>query len=143
MKNTIIIILIIIVCIIISFGYIYSSYNSTIQQVNQFNKEYEYYNQKEVTGAQIATLINKAIDNNTKNKIQKDEKGMYIEDELYSIKIDIKITESNKTFPMETISKVGMDQFVENFSIMNFKCTKIEYHTKSKRVKYVLFEQII
>ena len=43
---------------------------------------------------------------------------------------------------MEQIYKQGTEQFVQFFINEKFKCSKVEYHSKKNRIKYMLFEQI-
>ena len=43
---------------------------------------------------------------------------------------------------METLTKVGLEGFVQNFNLIQFKCTDIDYHEATKRVKSLTFEQI-
>ena len=43
---------------------------------------------------------------------------------------------------MEAISSLGPEKFIKNYNSMKFKCTKKEYHEKTKYIKYMLFEQI-
>ena len=35
-----------------------------------------------------------------------------------------------------------MDKFVQYYNQIKFKCTKIEYHKSTDKVKYMLIEQI-
>ena len=104
--------------------------------------EFEYYYEKEIQGIDIATIINKAIDNNIKYNVLKDDKGKYIENDETSIKVQIYILDNDKTYDMETIYGGGINNFVANYSAIKFKCTKIEYHKKTNRVKTIYIEQI-
>jgi len=142
MKKTISILLIIFICLILGFVYILIQYKADIRNLQSFNQEYEYYYDKTIEGTQIATVINKAINNNEVNNIAKDNKGRYIENESNSIKVEIYIKDNDTTYSMETIYNNGAEQFVSSFSLEDFKCTKIEYHESTKKVKYLLFEQI-
>lgn len=139
MKKIVIFFVIIIIILVLLFS-CYANYKSKYNQLQKENYEYEQYYQKELEGANLATLINKAIDNNTKNNIEKDNKGKYIENEQNSIKIQIYMSDNDTTYDMETIYNGGIDKFVKNFNIIKFKCTKIEYH-KNKKIKSLLFEQ--
>ena len=87
-------------------------------------------------------LINKAIDDNTKNEITKNNKGKYIENETNSIRIDIKFTDDDSIHTMEEIYLGGIDIFVQYYNQIKFKCTKIEYHQTTHKVKYMFFEQV-
>ena len=67
------------------------------------NVEYEFYLNKEIYGTELAALINKAIDNNKKYNVQKDENGFFIDNGKTSILIVIKIIGSDEEFKMEKI----------------------------------------
>ena len=69
---------------------------------------------------------------------------MYIENEENSIKVElVMLNEDEKTtYQMETLQKAGIQGFIKNFNLINFKCSKIEYHEKTKLVKKIIFEQI-
>ena len=43
---------------------------------------------------------------------------------------------------MEALYSGGMDKFVQYYGEIKFKCTKLEYHKTTSRVKYMLFEQL-
>lgn len=55
-----------------------SNNNIKNAEVLKFNKEFENYKDKKIYGADVTSIINKAIDNNEENSIEKDE-----ERELY------------------------------------------------------------
>lgn len=142
MKRIICIILVIVICIVISIAYAYSGYKKEYNEVQNFNSNFSQYIDKEFYGNELATIINRAIDNNEKNKILKDSNGRYIEDEMYSIKVDIYITDNETTYSMETINLGGISNFVSYYSDVKFKCTKVEYHKKTNRISYLYIEQI-
>lgn len=142
MKRIICIILVIVICIVISIAYAYSGYKKEYNEVQNFNSNFSQYIDKEFYGNELATIINRAIDNNEKNKISKDSNGRYIEDEMYSIKVDIYITDNETTYSMETINLGGISNFVSYYSDVKFKCTKVEYHKKTNRISYLYIEQI-
>ena len=137
-----IMIFITIVIVILALIYGYFTYNDNIKTIKQENATYEEYYQKEIYGADLATVINKAINSNETNYIEKDNKGAYIENNTNSIKIDIHILDNDTTYNMETFYNNGIDKFVENYNIIQFKCTSIEYHSETGKIKYMLFEQI-
>ena len=142
MKRIICIILVIVICIVISIAYAYSGYKKEYNEVQNFNSNFSQYIDKEFYGNELATIINRAIDNKEKNKIPKDSNGRYIEDEMYSIKVDIYITDNETTYSMETINLGGISNFVSYYSDVKFKCTKVEYHKKTNRISYLYIEQI-
>ena len=142
MKKIIICILSIFLIIICIVGYSVYSKNENTAQISVDNKTYESYYNKEVLGTDIISIINKAIDSNEKNDIKIGKDGNYIEDEKNSIRIEIKFKELDKVITMERINNVGIEKFWSNYGALSFKCTKIEYHEKTHRVKYMYFEEV-
>lgn len=137
-----IMIFITIVIVILALIYGYFTYNDNIKTIKQENATYEEYYEKEIYGADLATVINKAINNNETNSIEKDNKGKYVENNEDSIKIDIHIIDNDTVYDMETFYNNGIDKFVENYNTIKFKCTSIDYHKETGKIKYMLFEQI-
>lgn len=144
-KNILIISLILVLIIFISILGI--NINSKTRRVAMHqNKEYEQYLKDEIYGTDVITLINKATSSNETNKVTKDEKGLYIDNNKNSIKIDIvMITDEEKqettVYKMEAISKVGITEFIKNFNIAKFKCTKTEYHKQTGKIKHIEITQ--
>ena len=142
MKKIIICILsifLIIICIVV-YG-VYQK-NENTAQIGIDNKTYESYENKEVLGTDIISIINKATDSNKKNDIKIGEDGNYIDNGKNSIRIEIKFLELDKVITMERINNVGIEKFWSNYGALSFKCTKIEYHEKTHRVKYMYFEEV-
>ncbi|OKZ57014.1 MAG: hypothetical protein BHV99_03015 [Clostridium sp. 26_21] len=141
MKKVIIFLvtIVIIVCII---AFQYNSYKRNQNSISSENAEFEKYTNNEIYGIDLATIVNKSIDKNEKNKILKDEKGFFIQNDENSIEVEIHIKENDTTYKMEQIYKQGTEQFVQFFINEKFKCSKVEYHEKTDRIKYMLFEQI-
>ena len=140
-KNLFVILGIFLIIIAILVYFYYNTLKIAIISQN-INKEYEKYTKEDILGSTLMTLINKASDQNERNGIEKDKKNIYIENDTNSIKIEVKFLESDKTFSMEAISSLGAEQFIKNYNMMTFKCTKKEYHQKTNSIKYMLFEQI-
>lgn len=141
MKKTIAIVLVIL-CIISVFAY-FSVKNMQMKkkEVAKFNSEYEYYNNDKVlNGLDITTLINKATSNNEKYEIEKDENGLYILDDEYSIEIYVTMIINETTYKMERITQIGTNAFVEYFGGVSFKCTNVEYHESTGRIASMTFE---
>ena len=141
MKKLAIFILCLII-IIVGMSYLYLNYKSNYNEVQRDNRQFVSYDGKEIYATELTTIINKAIDNNIKNEVQKDNKGIYINNDNNSINIDVKMKDYDKTYSMEIFYKNGMDKFVQAYTGIKFKCTKLEYHKMTNRVKYMLFEQI-
>ena len=108
-------------------------------QAKKFNSDYEFYNREVILGTDITTLINKAIDNNEKHNIQKDENGIYIADDQNSIKIYVHMIINETTYPMENLKKTGLEEFTKYFGEVEFKCTDVKYHEKTGRIAEMTF----
>ena len=134
---------IIVLVVVAIVGFKYISYKNEYKIIQNENAEFEQYKDKEVYGLTVGTIINKAIDKNTKNKIEKDNDGNFIQNDENSIKVEVHMIEDDKNYEiqMEQIYNVGTEQFVQYYSNIKFKCSKIEYHEKTGRIKYILFEQ--
>lgn len=141
MKKIIIFFAIVIIILVI-IGVQYYSYKAEYNAVLQDNNAFEEYENKEIYGIELGTLMNRAIDRNTKNEIEKDEKGNFKQNDTNSIEIEIYISDNDTTYKMETIYAQGTEQFIQYYSDIKFKCSKTEYHKKTGRIKYMLFEQI-
>ena len=132
----------IIIIIVVGMAYMYMTYKANYYAAKKENEQFSSYYNKEFQGTVIATLINKAYDNNLTESGEKNEKGKFIENDTNSIKIDIKMLDTSKTYDMETLYSGGMDKFVQYYNQITFKCTKIDYHKSTGKVKYMLIEQI-
>lgn len=141
MKKILIFLVIIIIAIAIGIVQ-YSSYKIEYNAIKKENAEYEQYKDKELYGLDIATLINKAVDENTKNEITKDDNGIYMQNDTNSIQIEIYMQDNETTYKMETIYNGGIERFVQYYRDIKFKCSKMEYHKSTGRIKYILFEQV-
>lgn len=143
MKKNLLILLGIFFLVIAILSYIYYNMKKINILSSQVNREYESYAEGNILGTSLMTLIHKAINQNERNEIPKDNRNYYSENEENSIKIEIKFLESDKIYPMEAIVNLGSEQFIKNYNSMEFKCTKKEYHKATNYIKYMLFEQII
>ena len=141
MKKVAIFFLIIII-IVATMSYMYINYKLGYEEAKRENKQFESYNGQEIYGTELTSIINKAVNNNQNNEVQKDNKGIYKNNNTNSINIEIKMIDNDKTYSMETIYNGGMVKFIQFYGEIKFKCTKIEYHNTTKKVKYMLFEQI-
>lgn len=143
-KSVLLICVILIVIIIICSVEIWSNIKKVKVQ-KQANIEYEKYLDKDLYGTDVATILNKATNENKQNNVEKqDEK--YIDNNINSILIDlVMITnekkEKTKSYRMETIEKVGINEFIKNFNTAKFKITKMEYHKKTGKIKYIEISQ--
>ncbi len=144
MKKIVAIFAIVIITLMLIISVSLVQNNKNLANIKTYNKQYEEYYKKVLYGTDVITLINKATNENIKNNIEKDEKGYFIENDLDSIKIEIKLLYNEKLikYPMETLTKVGLEGFVQNFNLIKFKCTMIDYHEATKKVRSLTFEQI-
>lgn len=141
MKKIFIIIAIVLIVVAI-VGFRYMNYKTEYNSILSENAEYEKYKESEIYGIELASLMNKTVDKNMKNKIEKDETGMFIQNDSNSIEIEIYIQDNETTYKMETFYNAGTEQFVQYYGDIKFKCSKVEYHESTKKIKYIMFEQI-
>ena len=140
MKKLAIIFLIGII-LIVGISYMYLNYKANYNTIRRENIKFEDYYNKELEVSDVVTLINKAYDYNLTNAVEKDQNGIFKENNINSIKIDLKMLDRDKVYNMETIYSGTMEKFAEMYTGIKFKCTKIDYH-KNGKVKYMLIEQI-
>ena len=139
MKKALVVILTIFLIIITVLTINIKAKQDDEKSIKEFNQEYEKYLGQQIYGTEVTTIINKAIENNTKYNIPKDDKGMYINDNKYCIKIELNMITVEKTYQMEQLYKAGLTEFVKNFNVIAFECTSIEYHKETGRIsKYLL-----
>ena len=132
----------IVIVIVSIISYLYFNYKRQYNIAKNENKKFEEYYEQQIYGYDLATVINRAIDTNQTNQVQKDKKGKYVDNDNNSINIDIKILDTDETYDMEYLYSGGTDKFVKYYGEIQFKCTKLDYHKSTNRVKYMLFEQI-
>ena len=140
-MKKILVFLAIVIIIVAIVGFRYVSYKADYNEIVKENAEYDQYKNKEINGIELGTLINKTVDKNTKNKIEKDENGMFKQNDTNSIEIEIYMQDNKTIYRMESFYNAGTEQFVQYYGNIKFKCSKIEYHENTKRIKYILFEQ--
>ena len=141
-MKKIFIFLAIVIIVVAIIGVRYYSYKVDYNTTLKENAEYEQYKDKEIYGLDLASMINKTVDKNLKNKIEKSEDGNFIQNDENSIEIEIYILDNEKTYKMETFYNKGTEQFVQYYGNIKFKFTKIVYHKNTGKIKYLLFEQI-
>ena len=132
-------IMIIIIC---GISYMYLNYKAQYNTAKRTNMEFENYLNVEIYGTDLATIINRAIDNNITNEIEKDNKGIYQDNNENSINIEIKMLDNDTVYQMEKIYDGGIEKFINYYSNIKFRCSDFKYHSSTNRVKYMLFEQI-
>ena len=80
-----------IVVIICGIFYMHINYKANYNNSKKANLEFEKYLNEEVYGSELATVINRAIDRNEKNEVEKNNKGIYQNNDTNSINIEIKM----------------------------------------------------
>ena len=118
------------------------SYKANYNISKKSNLSFEKYLNEEVYGSELATVINRAIDRNEKNEVEKNNKGIYQNNDTNSINIEIKMLDDDTIYQMETFYRGGIQNFINYYSNIKFKCVDIKYHSSTNQVKYMLFEQI-
>ena len=141
MKKTFILIFTILIVIMIIIFVNIQNIQKNKQKILNYNSEFEYYCKEEILGIDITTLINKAINENEKNNLEKDEKGYYLPNEENSIKIFIKMKVAENTYPMENFYKAGINDFTKYFGSVKFKSIDIRYHEKTGQISEIYFEE--
>lgn len=121
---------------------VYLKCRMLINETKRENSQYEQYYQKEIYGTDLATLMNKVVDSNINNEVEKNENGVYIDNGKNSIRIDIQFTDDDSIHTLEEIYNSDTGVFVQYYNQIKFKCTKIEYHEQTGKVSYLYFEQI-
>lgn len=134
--------LIIIIIALTSITYLYINYVNDTNNVSIINKEYESLYNNVFKGTTLATTINKILDSNSKNNVQKDENGYYLDNGENSIIVEIKFKDSDNIFRIEQIYNNGISKFIGLYANLNFKCTKIQYHSKTKLISYLYIEEV-
>ena len=140
-KSFLIVLSIIFIILCITYTFLINLRAEKIE-IKKDNMQYEQYLNKEILGTKLATLISKVVDLNERNNISKDEKGYYIDNGENSIRIDLKMTTIDKTYPMEEIYNNKITSFVQNFNFIIFECKEIEYHKKTGRISKLVFEEL-
>ncbi len=133
---------VIIIAILSSIWYLYNSEKISERNRSEYNSYLENHLNKEISGSDLATLINKSINQNEKNDVLKDGNGIYFDNDTNSISIEIKFKDNDSIIKGELISKNGTERFVELYGNAQFKLTKLEYHKQTKIVKYAYFEEV-
>ena len=128
--------------IIVILTFILIAIKSRNMELSEVNAEYEFYLNKEIYGTELATLINKAIDNNKRREVEIDENGCYTDNGIDSILISISIIGSDEKFPMEKIFSLGTEQFVALFNSGVFVSDSVTYHKNTGRIATISFKQI-
>lgn len=96
MKKGIIGIFLVVIIVILCFITWYRKSLQTLNDIKNFNSEYESYLKKEITGVDLTTVLNMAIENNNQYEIPKNSDGTYQNDGRNSIEILVRPMENRK-----------------------------------------------
>ena len=85
MKKCLILILTIFVVAIVIFVLNYKEFQMNQVDLKKFNLTYEEFNKEKLNGLDITTVMNKATSNNEKYQIPKEENGIYLLDDEWTV----------------------------------------------------------
>ena len=139
MKKYFLVIVILVIAISSIFFFKYKEYQTQKREIEAFNSQYEIYNKEKVNGLDVISVISKATSNNEKYEIPKDENGIYLLDEEYSIEIFVVLELDELTLNMEKIISSDITNFVRHFGEISFKCSEVTYHEKTGRIATMTF----
>lgn len=142
MKKTFIIIIVFFLIIMFLLFIALRNKQAENRSIAKQNMEYENFLNKKVYGTEIASLINKIVDHNEKNKVTKDNSGLYIENNENSIILKVNMKTVEETYRMELFYNNDITKFVQNFNVIQFECTDIKYNSKGL-VKEIIFNEIL
>ena len=142
MRKTLLFILITLGIILIALTGILVNRKFAENEAKKPNLEYEYILEKEMYGTDVVTIINKAMNNNQKYEISKDESGNYENDNHYSVQVEINFVGVEKSYTMEQICNVGLEDFMQAFNVSKFKCIDKQYHEATKRLSKIVLQEI-
>ncbi len=144
MKNKILLIVIIFIIILgISIYFVYN-YRTSFIESQKINNIYKSYENIQILGTELASIINQTEDTNAKLSTEKNKEGRYIENDTDSIKMYIKLQykDDYNTYEIERILNNGIDNFIKAYGTASFKCTEINYHEKTGNVKDITFTEV-
>lgn len=129
--------------ILASATYIIYNYRMKLQEAQKINNEYKSYYEAQILGTELVSIMNRTQDVNTKNEVEKDSEGLYIDNEDDSIKMYLKLKykDDYSTIEIEKILDDGIENFIKSYSTASFKCTEITYHEKTGNVKALTFTE--
>lgn len=144
MKNKILLIVVIFIVILgISVYFVYN-YRTKFVESQKINDIYKSYVDIQILGTELVSLINQTEDTNAKLHTEKNQEGLYIENEENSIKMYVKLKyqDDYTTYEIEKILNNGIDNFIKLYGTASFKCTEINYHKKTGNVKDITFTEV-
>lgn len=134
--------LLMILIVVSAISYLYINQKLRYREMQKENAKLDIVEGQEITGQDLVTLINKVIDTNRKNEVSKDKKGNYVDNEENSIQMDISFIDVDVTYNIERINQGGMSSFLQNYRGIIFKCSEVQFHKSTGKIKYIKVEQI-
>ena len=141
-MKKIVLFFVVVIVIISTFTYFYLNQVANYNIAKRENSKFRIFENEEISGLDLATIINKALNENVKNEVEKDDDGKYIDNKNNSINIDIEFLDDDVIYNIEKIYAGGIENFVKYYSEITFKCMEIKYHEQTKKISYMKFEQI-
>ena len=148
MRKILVIILAIVIMITSIFLAKYIEYAKNKNNVENINKEYLAYENKNIQINTIVSLMNKAIEQNKKNKVVQNDDKVFVENDNNSIKIYIEARPNSKSdmvkISMEELilnDKIGVEKVEYAFSDLIFEVSDVQYHQKTGQVKSITFQE--
>jgi Na+-translocating ferredoxin:NAD+ oxidoreductase RnfG subunit len=142
-KGTLTVVILMLIALGLTVYFVISS-RITSNVASEENRYYQQLLNKEITGTELSSVINKVIDSNKKNELSLDDKKLYIENDENSIVIEInfKYEDGIKTIRGERIFNGEIHNFISHYGNIKFKCSKLEYHDSTKKVKKIYIDEI-
>ncbi len=142
-KSTLTVVVLILIALGLAVYFVISS-RITANVASEENRYYQQLLNKEITGTELSSVINKVIDSNKKNELSLDDKKLYIENNENSIVVEInfKYEDGVKTLRGEKIFNGEIKNFISHYGNIKFKCSKLEYHESTKKVKKIYIDEI-
>lgn len=114
-----------------------------MEQINEFNAQYEAYQRNLLIGVDIASVCNKANSNNIKNQNKdiNEEIHIYVTFMEGWEEFNKKTKYDMTTYDFDGMKKNNSDKFY-SFKTKYFKCTKVEYNSDTGKVKALYFTEI-
>lgn len=142
-KGTLTVVTLMLIALGLTVYFVISS-RITSSVASEENRYYQQLLNKEITGTELSSVINKVIDSNKKNELSLDDQKLYIENDNNSIVAVIKFKYADGAMNIrgEKIFNGEIHNFISHYGNIKFKCTKIEYHEATKKVKKIYIEEI-
>ena len=143
MKKIILFFVCVVIIVLVVFMNWFMTNKNSLQEVKNFNNNFLSYIENEngerlkISGIDLTTLMNKAIDNNEQIGLEKQKDGAYVLNNEDSLEILVQVQPDGNYYLMEAFIVSGMRNFTLLYGQNEFKCEKIEYHENGKISKMI------